>query len=181
MSYSHPALEQLTKEADRDISIRSLFESEPDRMQNFVLREGPLRADFSKQAIDQKALHSLLNFAAGCDLEEWRAKLFAGERVNTSEDRAVLHMALRGVGGTEQNKAEVAAMRQHMADYADGIRADGKFKNIVHIGIGGSGLGPRLVADALEASAEQALTLRFAENVDGAFGRKKCRESYRSG
>lgn len=161
-------LSKIATEAARDIFIPSLFDSEPNRLSRFVLSEGPLRADFSKQAIDGAALDALLDLAAKCDLEEWRAKLFAGEKVNTSEDRAVLHMALRGVGGTPENQKEVAEMRLRMAEYADGIRADGKFKNIVHIGIGGSDLGPRLVADAFEASAEQSLTLRFAENVDGA-------------
>ena len=161
-------LSSLSAHADRDINITSLFEAEPDRLSRFVMREGPLRADFSKQALDKDALDALLDLAAKCDLEEWRAKLFSGERVNTSEDRAVLHMALRGVGGTIDNQTEVAQMRAHMAEYADSIRANGKFKNIVHIGIGGSDLGPRLVADAFEAAAEQSLTLRFAENVDGA-------------
>ena len=168
MTNRHDLLSALASEADRDISIASLYEAEPDRLSRFVMREGPLRVDFSKQALDEKALTALLDLAAKCDLEEWRAKLFAGERVNTSEDRAVLHMALRGVGGTVENQAEVAEMRQRTADYADTIRAAGKFKNIIHIGIGGSDLGPRLVADAFEAAAEQSLTLRFAENVDGA-------------
>lgn len=161
-------LSSLAGEADRDISIPSLFDTEADRMSRFVMREGPLRADFSKQALDVAGLDAVLDIAAKCDLEEWRAKLFAGEKVNTSEDRAVLHMALRGMGGNADNQAEISAMRQRMADYADAIRAEGKFKNIVHIGIGGSDLGPRLVADAFEADAEQSLTLRFAENVDGA-------------
>ena len=161
-------ISSLAAEADRDINIRELFNAEPDRMSRFVMREGPLRADFSKQALDKKGLGALLAMAAKCDLEEWRATLFAGERVNTSEDRAVLHMALRGVGGTAENQKQVAEMRQHMASYAKAVRAEGKFKNIVHIGIGGSDLGPRLVADAFEAAAEQSLTLRFAENVDGA-------------
>ena len=132
------------------------------------MREGPLRADFSKQAMSEAARRALLSFAAQCDLEEWRAKLFAGEKVNTSEGRAVLHMALRGVGGTKANQKQVSDMRKHMAEFADNIRAEGRFKNIVHIGIGGSDLGPRLVAEGFEASAEQSLTLRFAENVDGA-------------
>jgi len=161
-------LSTVASEADRDINIATLFDAEPDRLSRFVMTEGPLRADFSKQALDKKGLAALLDLAAKCDLEEWRAKLFSGERVNTSEDRAVLHMALRGVGGTKENQAEVAQMRAHMAAYANAIRAEGKFKNIVHIGIGGSDLGPRLVADAFEAAAEQKLTLRFAENVDGA-------------
>ena len=168
MTNRHTLLSALASEADRDISIASLFEIEPNRLSRFVMREGPLRVDFSKQALDGKALDALLDLAAKCDLEEWRAKLFSGERVNTSEDRAVLHMALRGVGGTAENQTEVAEMRQRTADYANAIRAAGKFKNIVHIGIGGSDLGPRLVADAFEAAAEQTLTLRFAENVDGA-------------
>ena len=160
--------EKLKSLADKSPKIIDLFEAEPQRLSRFVMEEGPLRADFSKQAISNGALEALLDLAAKCHLEEWRAKLFAGETVNTSENRAVLHMALRGVGGTEQIKSDVSAMRQHMADFADKIRHEGKFKNIVHIGIGGSDLGPRLVAEAFEASAEQTLTLRFAENVDGA-------------
>ncbi|WP_416878749.1 glucose-6-phosphate isomerase [Litorimonas sp.] len=149
-------------------SISELFEKESDRLGRFVMREGPLRADFSKQALSGEALDALLNMAAKCDLEEWRAKLFAGESVNTSEGRAVLHMALRGVGGSKEVQSDVSQMRQRMADFADKIRSEGKFKNIVHIGIGGSDLGPRLVADGFQASADQSLTLRFAENVDGA-------------
>lgn len=168
MTNRHNLLSTLASEANRDISIASCFEAEPDRMARFVMREGPLRADFSKQALDKAGLEAVLSLAAKCDLEEWRAKLFAGDRVNMSEDRAVLHMALRGVGGTSENQKEVADMRLRMADYANSIRAEAKFKNIIHIGIGGSDLGPRLVADAFEAAAEQSLTLRFAENVDGA-------------
>ena len=98
-------LETLRSSADRDINIAQLFDAEPDRLSRFVMREGPLRADFSKQALDKTALDALLNLAAKCDLEEWRAKFFAGEKVNTSEDRAVLHMALRGIGGTAENQA----------------------------------------------------------------------------
>jgi len=168
MTNRNDLLSALSAEADRDISIVSLFEAEPDRLARFVMSEGPLRADFSKQALDQAGLEALLKLAAKCDLEEWRAKLFSGERVNTSEDRAVLHMALRGTGGTADIQKDVADMRARMAAYANDIRSEGKFKNIVHIGIGGSDLGPRLVADAFEATAEQSLNLRFAENVDGA-------------
>ena len=150
------------------VQISALFEAEPNRLAKFVMREGPLRADFSKQAMSEAARQALLSFAAQCELEEWRAKLFAGEKVNTSEGRAVLHMALRGVGGSKDNQKQVSDMRKHMAKFADNIRTEGRFKNIVHIGIGGSDLGPRLVADGFEASATQSLTLRFAENVDGA-------------
>ena len=160
--------QKLENLATKAVGIADLFKTEPNRLERFVMREGPLRADFSKQAISENALDALLGFAARCDLEEWRAKLFSGEKVNTSEDRAVLHMALRGVGGSKAHQKQVADMRKVMAKFADKIRKDGKFKNIVHIGIGGSDLGPRLVADGFEASAEQSLNLRFAENVDGA-------------
>lgn len=150
------------------VSIETLFKTEPKRLDAFVMREGPLRADFSKQQISSAARDALLSLAAGCHLDEWRAKLFAGDTVNTSEERAVLHMALRGVGGSKAVKKQVKDMRVHMAEFADKIRSEGKFKNIVHIGIGGSDLGPRLIADGFETAAEQSLTLRFAENVDGA-------------
>ena len=160
--------EKLEELANAAVSIETLFKTEPKRLDTFVLREGPLRADFSKQAISAGAREALLSLAAACQLDEWRAKLFAGDKINTSEDRAVLHMALRGVGGTKAVQKQVADMRVQMAEFADKIRAEGKFKNIIHIGIGGSDLGPRLIADGFSANAKQALTLRFVENVDGA-------------
>lgn len=159
--------------ASKSVSIADLFKTEPDRLDNFVMREGPLRADFSKQAMSENARMALLSLAANCDLDEWRAKLFAGDKVNTSEDRAVLHMALRGVGGSPKVQKDVAKMRTRMRDFANNIRAvktsdARKYKTIVHIGIGGSDLGPRLVADAFRATGVPDLNLRFAENVDGA-------------
>ena len=159
---------KLEELAGKSVSIQDLFKTEPKRLDRFVMREGPLRADFSKQAISENALDALQDLAAACHLEEWRAKLFAGDTVNTSEDRAVLHMALRGVGGSKEVKSEVKAMRKRMASFADKVRKEGKFKAVIHIGIGGSDLGPRLVADAFQATGEMALDLRFAENVDGA-------------
>ena len=154
--------------ATKAVGIADLFKTEPDRLKRFVTREGPLRADFSKQAISENALDALLEFAARCDLEEWRAKLFAGEKVNTSEDRAVLHMALRGVGGSKAIQKDIKAMNVKIDEFVEKIHKERKFNTIVHIGIGGSDLGPRLVADAFEAMYEPLLELRFAENVDGA-------------
>ncbi len=160
--------ERLEALAAQSVSIAELFKTEPRRINNFVMQEGPLRVDFSKQAISENARQALLSFAAACDLDAWRAKLFAGDKVNTSEDRAVLHMALRGVGGTKSVQKQIKQMRRKMSGFADKIRTDGRFKTIVHIGIGGSDLGPRLVADAFAATVERTLDLRFAENIDGA-------------
>lgn len=150
------------------LRLTELFENDPRRAQNLTLEHGGIIADFSKQRVDDAALASLLDLAKACDLKAWRDKLFSGEKINTSENRAVLHPALRGVGGDGTVKAAVKAMRARMRSYADAVRREGKFDAIVHVGIGGSDLGPRLVADAFLAGAPQTLELRFAENVDGA-------------
>lgn len=150
------------------VSITDLFKAEPDRMEMFAHREGPLRADFSKQAVSQAVLSELVKLAQVCDLEGWRNRFFAGDKINTSEDRAVLHMALRGTGGSAEVQSEVKAMRERLANFTTSFHAAGKYKAIVHVGIGGSDLGPRLVADGFAASVKPKLELRFAENVDGA-------------
>jgi len=160
--------EKLEAIAAKGVAISELFRLEPDRLENFVLREGPLRVDFSKQAISAHAKEQLLHLAADCQLEHWRKRFFNGEKINTSEDRAVLHMALRGVGGDKAVQNQVKEMRKKLRDFAKKIRGEGKFKSIVHVGIGGSDLGPRLIADGLAASTESDFELRFAENVDGA-------------
>ena len=148
--------------------LLDMFKADPGRASDFTHQVGGLRADFSKQRLQKPELDALLALAKACDLDGWKDKLFSGARINTSEDRAVLHMALRGVGGDDKVQKAVADMRVHMADYADKIRSEGRFKALVHIGIGGSDLGPRLVADGFAAQGQQALELRFAENVDGA-------------
>ncbi len=154
--------------ATQMIGISDLFKTEPNRLKNFVHREGPLRADFSKQAISENTLEALINLAKDCQLEDWRERFFAGEKINTSEDRAVLHPVLRGVGGTKSDRKDVKDMRARMREFADKFRRGRTYKAIVHIGIGGSDLGPRLVADAMAASQKSKFDLRFAENVDGA-------------
>ena len=159
---------QALKTRARDTpGIAELFQAEPGRLGALAHRVGPLRADFSKQRVSAGDLEALLELARARDVPGWRARLFAGEPINTSEHRAVLHTALRGVGG-EAVSADVAAMRERIRRYAKRVRADKRFDAVVHIGIGGSDLGPRLVADAFAATLEPALELRFANNVDGA-------------
>ena len=154
--------------ATQMIGIADLFKTEPDRLEKFVLREGPIRADFSKQAISEHALDGLINLARDCQLEHWRERFFAGEKINTSEDRAVLHPVLRGIGGSVGERQAVSEMRERTREFAGKIRRGRTFRSVVHIGIGGSDLGPRLVADALAATQDAKFDLRFAENVDGA-------------
>jgi glucose-6-phosphate isomerase len=168
MSRLQDFLPDLSRHKADSADISSLFDQEPARLSRFVLEEGPLRFDASKQALSTAGLDALLSAAAQMDLNGWRARFFAGEPINSSEDRAVLHPALRGVGGSDAVKSAVAAMRIKMSEFAQTIRKGGKFKSIVHIGIGGSDLGPRLIADGFAATETQKLELRFAENVDGA-------------
>jgi len=100
-------------------AITQLFKLEPERLENFVLREGPLRADFSKQAMSEQAREQLLHLAADCQLEHWRARFFGGEKINTTEDRAVLHPALRGVGGDKAVQKQVGDMRKKLRGFAE--------------------------------------------------------------
>ena len=168
MSDRQTLYNDLQRLAEQAVSISDLFKTEPDRLKNFVISQGSLRADFSKQAISQSALSLLLELVRICDVEGWRNRLMAGDKINSSEDRAVLHMALRGTGGSAAVKKDVKAMRTRLAEFANKIRKGRKFKSIVHIGIGGSDLGPRLIAEGLAATNQSQFDLRFAENIDGA-------------
>ena len=150
----------------RTDSIPALFDA-PDRLDRFTARADALRLDISKQAISGSALSALFSLARDADVEGWRQKLFAGQPINTSENRAVLHPALRGVGGSESVQTEVREEGARMDAFARELIDSGSITGILHIGIGGSDLGPRLVADALDAIATPAVKLRFAENVDG--------------
>ncbi|WP_374573615.1 glucose-6-phosphate isomerase [Phenylobacterium sp.] len=161
-------------------SIAGLFETEPGRAGAMSLQAAGLYIDLSKQpwSAGDRALAVDLARAAG--VEAARARLWAGEAVNASEHRAVLHPALRAPAGSSFTalgapvSAEVEATRAQIRAFADAVRsgarkgATGKpFKAVVHIGIGGSDLGPRLVWEALRP-LKPALDLRFAANVDPA-------------
>jgi glucose-6-phosphate isomerase len=167
-------------EAARSRTILSLFEAEPDRLEGLVVQAAGLTLDLSKQP------WSIAGFVAGVVLarlsgvEAKRAELFSGAAINSSEDRAVLHPALRAAPGADFKakgqpvSAEVDAVRARIKAFADGVRsgaitgATGRpFKAVVHIGIGGSDLGPRLMWEALKPLDPQ-IDLRFAANVDGS-------------
>ena len=148
--------------------LADLFASNPDRATRFGFDAGPVYADFSKQRMTPEIHNTLVEFAQGRDVEGWRKRMFAGEKINTSENRAVLHPVLRGTGGSAAHRKQVRDMRACTRECADKVRNEKKYKAIVHIGIGGSDLGPRLCADILEVGVKPAFTLRFAGNVDGA-------------
>ena len=167
-------------EQDRARRLVDLFRDEPDRLQRLTLDAAGLHLDLSKQAWGRQGFAAALALARAYDVEAARARLFAGETVNRSEGRAVLHPALRAADGAafsaqgEPVSGEVEAGRAAMRAFVEGVRsgavtgATGKpFRSILHIGIGGSDLGPRLVWEALKP-LEARIELRFVANVDGS-------------
>jgi hypothetical protein len=160
--------------------IVEFFDAEPRRLETLTLDVAGLHIDLSKQAWDEAGLEAALDLAHAADVEGARAAMFGGEAINSSEGRAVLHTALRAKADADFKAggvpvmAEVEAVRARMKAFAEAVRsgeikgATGKpFKAILHIGIGGSDLGPRLLWDALRP-VKPSIDLRFVANVDGA-------------
>lgn len=154
------------------------FAADPDRLARMSVEAAGLYLDLSKQSWTRAAFDACLDLARASYVEGRRAALFAGEAVNLTEGRAVLHPALRAAPGAdfkalgEPVSAEVDAVRADMKAYADAVQsgaeagATGKtFEAIVHVGIGGSDLGPRVVWDALRP-LDPAIDLRFVANID---------------
>ena len=171
---------QAAAKAAGDRRIVEMFAAEPDRLQTLTLDVAGLHLDLSKQAWDEAGLEAALDLAHAADVEGARARMLGGEAINGSEGRAVLHTALRAPAGADIKAmgvpvmAQVEAVRQRMKAFAQAVRsgqikgATGKpFKAILHIGIGGSDLGPRLLWDALRP-VKPEIDLRFIANVDGA-------------
>ncbi len=176
------AWDRLDRAADatRQTSLLDLFAAEPDRLARLTVDAAGLTLDLSKQSWSLEAVDAVLDLVRASGVDAARDGLFGGAVVNRSEGRAVLHSALRAPDGADLRadgvpvSAEVEAGRQRMRALADGVRdgtirgATGRaFTAILHIGIGGSDLGPRLVWEALRPLAPP-IDLRFVANVDGA-------------
>ena len=150
-----------------------------DRAKRYAASEGDLRFDYAKARLDDEALSDLLALADDVDLAGWRAKMFAGEPINNTEERAVLHVALRSGGpfsvAGHDVSADIHDARERMLTFADGVRSGavtaadgGRFTDVVNIGIGGSDLGPRMAARALSPYRGDGPRVHFVANVDGA-------------
>ena len=167
-------------EAARDRRIDRLFAKEPGRLSALSVAAAGLEIDLSKQTWSLGDLEVLLALAQTSGVEAARDRLFGGEVVNASEGRPALHMALRAPDGADWRAAgepvsrQVEATRNAMAAFAGAVRSGAKagatgrpFRSILHIGIGGSDLGPRLIWEALRPLSPQ-IGLRFVANVDPA-------------
>ncbi|WP_082572317.1 glucose-6-phosphate isomerase [Brevundimonas sp. Root1423] len=174
------ALNMLRAVARKDAGGRIVhrFATDPGRMERMGVEAAGLYLDLSKQSWSAEGFEAALDLARTCDVEGRRDGLFRGEAVNNTEGRAVLHPALRASEGAdfkalgEAVSAEVDTVRAAMAEFAGDIRSGAEtggtkqpFTAIVHIGIGGSDLGPRLLWDALRP-LEPTIDLRFVANID---------------
>ncbi|MDX3260914.1 glucose-6-phosphate isomerase [Streptomyces sp. MI02-2A] len=163
------------------VGLRELFAADPGRGGGYTLQVGDLWVDYSKQLVTDETLRLLRELAAARDVFGLRDAMFRGEKINVTEDRAVLHTALRAprdavieVDG-ENVVPKVHAVLDKMSGFADRVRSGewtghtGKrIRNVVNIGIGGSDLGPAMAYEALRAFTDRSSTVRFVSNVDGA-------------
>jgi glucose-6-phosphate isomerase len=178
-----PAWQALAAHRDKLVgtSIGTLFELDSTRASSFSLEAAGLFADYSKNLVASDTLALLTALARESGVEARRDAMFAGERVNATENRAVLHVALRDRSGKPRHvdgvdvAEQVAAVLAKMRGFTDAVR-NGDWRgytgraitDIVNIGIGGSDLGPKMVCEALKPYGHECLTMHFVSNVDGA-------------
>jgi len=166
--------------AVRDAHLRELFAADPERATRLTAEGAGLFLDYSKHRITSETMPLLLDLARAAGVEERREAMFAGQRINVTEDRAVLHTALRVPPGDSlvidgrDIAADVHAVLDRMADFAIRVRegewlghTGRRIRNVVNIGIGGSDLGPAMATEALRHYGDRAMRFRFVSNVDG--------------
>ena len=176
------------------IILKDLFAQDPERFskfsKNYKSSTGPevtMLIDFSKNLVTQRVLDTLLELAREAQVEKYRDDMFTGKHINTSEDRAVLHVALRNFNdfkiAEEAGVDEVGSVLNHMKEFSEAVRS-GKWKgytgrtisSIVNIGIGGSDLGPVMVTEALKPYSKRDLKAHFVSNIDGTHIAEVLRE-----
>jgi glucose-6-phosphate isomerase len=161
--------------------MRGMFANDPKRFDKYHLKLADILIDFSKHRITDETLPLLFQLAREAKIESWRDRMFTGEKINITENRAVLHTALRNRSNTpvlvdgKDVMPEVNAVLKHMREFSDKVRSGtwtgytGKrITDIVNIGIGGSDLGPVMACDALTPYGHPDLTMHFVSNIDGA-------------
>jgi glucose-6-phosphate isomerase len=177
-----PAWQALATHAEllRDVHLRTLFANDPSRGERFAVEAAGLYLDYSKNRITDETVRLLVAVADACGLRERIEAMFRGERINTTEERAVLHVALRSPRGEsivldgDDVVPHVHEVLDRMAAFADQVR-DGRWRGhtgrrvrtVINIGIGGSDLGPVMAYEALRHYSARDLTFRFVSNVDG--------------
>jgi len=177
-----PAWASLQKHQEKmkGLHLRQLFAEDPKRGDRLAVEAAGVYLDYSKNRITDETLRLLLQLAREAGLQERIEAMFRGDRINVSENRSVLHVALRAPRGASilhdgRNVVpEVHAVLDKMADFANRVRSGAwkghtgrRIRNVINIGIGGSDLGPVMAYEALRHYSDRAMTFRFISNVDG--------------
>src|SRR6266849_553334 len=171
---------QAHHEKTRDLHLRSLFDLDPKRGERLTAGAVGLYLDYSKNRITDETLDLLMQLAEESGLRARIDAMFGGEKINVTENRAVLHVVLRAPRGTsiivdgENVVPQVHAVLDKMAEFSERVRSGtwkghtGKrIRNVINVGIGGSDLGPVMAYEALKHYSERDMTFRFVSNVDG--------------
>src|SRR5882762_3165496 len=164
----------------RELHLRTLFADDPTRGERLTADAVGIHLDYSKNRVTDDTLALLCHLATESGLRERIDAMFRGDKINLTEDRAVLHVALRAPRGTsivvdgKDVVREVHAVLGVMADFSNRVRSGAwkghtgkRIRNVVNIGIGGSDLGPVMAYEALKHYSDRALTFRFVSNIDG--------------
>lgn len=171
---------QVSANKMKEVHLKDLFANNSTRFEQFSTQIPGVLFDYSKQLIDNSVMTQLLSLAQECDIANWRDKMFSGEKINITEDRAVLHTALRNRSASslvvdgENVSSVVNAELQKIKLFVEKVRSGqwlgytGKaVKDVVSIGVGGSNLGPQMATEALKSCANDSLKVHYVSNVDG--------------
>ena len=165
----------------KTVHMRDLFSEDEDRFKKNHILFDDILVDYSKNRITEETKKNLISLAKEADIESWRDKLFSGEKVNFTEDRSALHVALRNksnkpiYSNSKNVMPDVSASLEKMKLISESIRTGEwkgytgeKIRTVVNIGIGGSNLGPSMVCKALKSFGSSSITPLFVSNIDGA-------------
>jgi len=164
----------------KNLHMSGLFNADPHRFNNFSIKLAPFLLDYSKNLITNETMSLLTELAKASKIEEWRKKMFTGEKINSTEDRAVLHTALRNRTSSslyiegKNISDEVQKALNKMKSFSDRIRqglwkgySGKRITDVVNIGVGGSNLGPQMVTEALKQYSDNSVSVHYVSNVDG--------------
>ncbi len=179
---SLPSWKKLVTHAQdmKEQHMSELFTQNSQRFEQFSIKLAPFLLDYSKNLISNDTMSMLFDLAKECDVEQWREKMFSGQRINSTEDRAVLHTALRSRSSKpvmldgKNVKEDVQRSLNHMKDFSEKVRqghwkgySGKRITDVVNIGVGGSNLGPQMVTEALKQYSDNSVNVHYVSNVDG--------------
>ncbi len=174
--------QQLTQHAQhmKEQHMRDLFAKDDQRFNKFSVKLPSILLDYSKNAITEETMSLLTELATECEIVKWREKMFAGDRINSTEERAVLHTALRNRSKEpifldgKNIKLDIKHTLAQIKKLSEGIRSGAwkgysgeRITDIVNIGVGGSNLGPQMVTEALKRFSDNSVNVHYVSNVDG--------------